>query len=122
MAELPIMPLKTDALTADTQHMSTEEFGAYCKLLFAMWRHGGRIPNKPKELARIAGVTRQRWATIAEPVMRPMTITADGVTQKRLTSTMLDVRALRAKRVEAAQKSWSKRRANAGRLHKLGIS
>ena len=108
MAELPIMPLKTDALLADTQHMSAEEFGAYCRLLFTMWRHGGRLPNKPEELARIAGVARQRWHLIAENVMRPMTVLPETVSQKRLTSTWLDVQERRRKRVDAAKKRWGK--------------
>ena len=45
MAELPILPLKTDALLADTSHMSAAEFGAYCRILFVMWRHGARLPD-----------------------------------------------------------------------------
>ncbi len=44
MADLPILPLKTDALLADTGHLSAEEFGAYCRILFTMWRHDARLP------------------------------------------------------------------------------
>jgi uncharacterized protein YdaU (DUF1376 family) len=108
MAQLPIMPLKTDALIADTTHMTTEEFGAYVRLLIVMWRQGGRLPNDPKQLARIAGVAPQRWHFITENVMRPMTVTAETVSQKRLTSTWLDVQERRRKRVEAARKRWGR--------------
>ena len=45
MAELPILPVKTDALLADTTHMSAEEFGVYCRLLFVMWRHEARLKD-----------------------------------------------------------------------------
>ena len=83
MAELPIMPVKTDALIADTTHMSAEEFGAYCRILIAMWRHGGRLPDDPCELAHIAGVSRRRWRTISERVRRPLTAAGGWVTQKR---------------------------------------
>jgi uncharacterized protein YdaU (DUF1376 family) len=106
MAELPIMPLKTDALIADTTHMTAEEFGVYVRLLVVMWRQGGRLPNDPAQLARIAGVARQRWHFIAANVMRPMTVTPETVSQKRLTSTWLDVQERRRKRVEAAKKRW----------------
>jgi uncharacterized protein YdaU (DUF1376 family) len=107
MAEFPFMPVKTQALIGDTRHMSAEEFGAYCRLLFTMWLHGGRLTNDPLELARIAGVTQRRWAVLADRVMKPMTVTSETVSQKRLSDTYLDVRERRRKRVEAARKRWS---------------
>lgn len=123
MAELPILPLKTDALLADTQHMSAEEFGAYCRLLFTMWRHGGQLQNDPVELARITGMTEKRWGAIAERVMRPMTVGGSLLTQKRLTSTWIEVQELRAKRAAAAQRRWgSKADANGMHMHKPGSS
>lgn len=106
MAELPIMPVKTDALIADTSHMSPEEFGAYMRLLCAMWRHGGQITENPEELSRIVGVTLRQWTKIAERVLRPMTAGGGILTQKRLTSTWMDVQELRAKRADAAAKRW----------------
>lgn len=123
MAELPILPLKTDALLADTQHMSAEEFGAYCRLLFTMWRHGGQLQNDAAELARIVGVSPKRWEAIAERVMRPMTATGNILSQKRLTSTWMDVQKLRAKRAAAAEYRWRNRRhANGMHLHKPSMS
>jgi uncharacterized protein YdaU (DUF1376 family) len=106
MAELPILPLKIDALLSDTTHLSAEEFGVYCRLLFAMWRHGGSLPNDGIELARIGGVPHRRWKAIAERVMRPMTLAGGRVSQKRLSSTWLDVQELRKKRAHAAEKRW----------------
>lgn len=113
MAELPILPLKTDALLADTQHMSTEEFGAYCRLLFTMWRHEARLVDDAIELARIAGVTPKQWKAIAERVMRPMIVAGGLVSQKRLSATWVDVQELRKKRAHAASGRWkSKTNAN----------
>lgn len=108
MAELPVMPLKTDALIADTTHMSAEEFGVYVRLLIAMWRHGARLPNDPRELARIGGVTIRRWYRIREKVLRPVHIAEGLITQKRLTSTWLEVHKIREKRAAAALKRWRK--------------
>jgi uncharacterized protein YdaU (DUF1376 family) len=108
MAELPVMPLKTDALLADTTHMSAEEFGAYVRILIAMWRHGAKLPDNPIELSRIAGVTERRWAAICERVCRPMTSGGGFLSQKRLTTTWMDVQELRAKRAAAAERRWSK--------------
>jgi len=108
MAELPVLPIKTDALIADTTHMSAEEMGVYVRLLIAMWRHGTRLPNTPMELARIGGVTLPRWKKISERVLRPMT-TSDGfISQKRLTTTWLEVQSLREKKSIASLKRWKK--------------
>lgn len=107
MAELPILPLKTDALLADTTHMSTEEFGAYCRILFVMWRHDAKLPADATELARIAGVTEVRWQKIAERVTRPLTTAGGFMSQKRLTATWLDVQELRKKRAAAAARRWT---------------
>ena len=112
MAELPIMPLKTDALVADTSHMTPEEFGAYMRLLLAMWRHGGRIPDDAAELAQIVGLSPLRWRKIAEKVMRPMTKSGGILSQKRLTTTWMDVQEIREKRSNAALKRCGNRDAN----------
>jgi uncharacterized protein YdaU (DUF1376 family) len=107
MAELPVMPLKTDALIADTTHMSAEEMGVYVRLLVAMWRHGAQLPDDPRELARIGGVSLRRWNKISERVLRPMTMSGGILTQKRLTSTWLEVQQLRETRATAASKRWN---------------
>ena len=108
MAELPILPLKTDALIADTSHMTPEQFGAYMRLLCAMWRHGATLPDDPKELARIVGLTPRRWQRIAEQVLRPCQKSGGILSQKRLTSTWLHVQEMREKRATAALKRWKK--------------
>lgn len=118
MAELPIMPLKTDALLADTTHMSAEEIGVYCRLLFVMWRHGGTLKDEDSEMAIIGGVTPARWRKIKEKVMRPMTVIGGLVSQKRLTDTWMQVQELRMKRAHAANEGWKRRpRAKPMQLH-----
>lgn len=116
MAELPILPLKTDALLADTSHMSAEEFGAYMRILLVMWRHGGKLMEDETELARIAGVDSKRWMKISERVLRPLTIAGGFISQKRLTDTWLQVQAIRKKRALAAESRWSSKR-DANALH-----
>lgn len=106
MAELPVLPLKTDALLADTTHMSPEEFGVYCRLLFVMWRHGGMLKDDDSELSTIGGVPLARWRKIKEKVMRPMTAAGGMVSQKRLTDTWMRVQEVRAKKAGAAEKRW----------------
>lgn len=54
MAEFPALPLWTDALLGDTQHLSTAEFGAYMLLLIVAWRTPGcDLPDDDSYLARI---------------------------------------------------------------------
>jgi uncharacterized protein YdaU (DUF1376 family) len=107
MAELPILPLKTDAILSDTMHLSAEEFGVYCRLLFVMWRQRGRLIEDDSELALIGGVSLKRWLQIKAKVMRPMTVAGGQISQKRLTDTWLQVQELRRKRADAARLRWS---------------
>ena len=107
MAELPILPIKTDAILSDTMHLSAEEFGVYCRLLFVMWRQRGRLVDDDRELALIGGVSLRRWRRIKPRVMRPMTVAAGQVSQKRLTDTWLQVQDLRRKRAQASQFRWN---------------
>ena len=102
MAELPILPLKPFSLLADTMHMSTEEFGAYCRLLFTTWLQGGRLRDDEMELHRISGLTLHRWRKLNRRILLPMTIANGQVSQKRLTDTWLKVQELRAKRKVAS--------------------
>jgi uncharacterized protein YdaU (DUF1376 family) len=108
MAELPILPLKTDALVSDTSHMTAEEFGAYTRILYAMWRHRGRLPYDLSELRRISGVAPRRWSRVWKAIQRPLTIADGEVSQKRLTATWLDVQETRRKRAAAAATRWKR--------------
>jgi uncharacterized protein YdaU (DUF1376 family) len=56
------MPVFTDALIGDTTHLSAEEFGCYCLLLFATWRNNGApYADDDGDLARICRVSVRRW-------------------------------------------------------------
>jgi uncharacterized protein YdaU (DUF1376 family) len=118
VAELPFLPIATDAILADTTHMSAEEFGAYCRLLFVMWRHGGQLRDDDTELANVVGLPVKRWAAIKERVTRPMKIADGQLTQKRLTETWERVQVVKVKKTMAANKRWkSKWSAPAMHMH-----
>jgi uncharacterized protein YdaU (DUF1376 family) len=80
----PFMQLYIADYLGDTQHLTTEQHGAYLLLLMAMWRAGGRLPSDPKRLCRIAGVTPSRWAKMSADVMELFTAEDGTITQKRL--------------------------------------
>lgn len=109
MAELPALPLYTDALLADTSHMSAEAFGAYLRILVVMWRHGGRLADDDRELARIAGMPLSRWRHVAVVVRRCLTAAGGQVSQKRLTATLYAVRERRRKLAEAGERGAAAR-------------
>ncbi len=80
------MPVFTDALIGDTLHLSTEEFGAYCLLLFATWRNNGKaLPDDDASLARICRVPEKRWVKTVRPTLSRFFNIDDGCWhQKRL--------------------------------------
>lgn len=108
MAEFPIMPVATDALLADTMHMTPEEFGCYCRLLFAMWRNGAWLSSSDEKLATICGVNRKRWAAIRATVIAPMKIDGERMTQKKLTQFWEKSQKLTMKRTTAARIRWKR--------------
>ena len=84
MSSAPFMQLYVADYLADTQHLSTEQHGAYLLLLMSMWRAGGSLPANDKILAKVAQVTPSRWHKIA-PLVMPFFDEIDGqITQKRL--------------------------------------
>lgn len=67
-------------------HLTAEEFGAYCLLLFATWRNNGQpLPDEDRRLSRICRVTEKRWRTILRPRLVEFFDVSDGFWhQKRL--------------------------------------
>lgn len=106
MAKYPFMPIVVADIVADTTHMSPEEMGAYCRILFAMWLQGGRLPADDKELATIAGLTRVRWGKLRERVTRPLTFSAGYWTQKKMTEIWDKIQKIKTKRALAAKTRW----------------
>lgn len=84
MTNTPFMQLYVGDYLADTQHLTTEQHGAYLLLLMTMWRHGAKLPNDPKKLSRIAGVSPRRWHMIW-PDLEPLFVVDDTeITHNRL--------------------------------------
>jgi uncharacterized protein YdaU (DUF1376 family) len=100
--------------------MTAEEFGAYCRILFVMWRHGAMLKADDAELQKIAGVSPYIWKKIREKVCRPLTKIEDTYSQKRLTDTWLQVLEMRRQRADAAKARWGKKRMRAHMLPQCG--
>lgn len=98
MSAAPFMQLYIADYLGDTQHLSTEQHGAYLLLLMAMWRADGRLPNDEKKLARITRVSLRRWHIVAPDVMAFFDVDGGDITQKRLVEERQKVTSISEKR------------------------
>lgn len=86
VSQAPFWPVATDAIIADTTHLSVDQFGAYMLLMFAQWRQNGKpLPDNNDMLSRICRVTQTRWKKGLRPILEPFfEITELGWSQKRV--------------------------------------
>lgn len=108
MADFPALPIWTDALLGDTQHLTTAEFGAYMLMLIVAWRSPDcALPNDENYLMRITR-TGSHWPRMAQSLMPFWQIGGDGkLRQKRLTKTRVEVAAKSQKASNAAKARWA---------------
>lgn len=110
MAEFPALPLFTDALLADCEHLSDAEMGVYLRILMYMWRAPEcRIPNDSKWIARKFRRTVEQVETEVIPVLREF-CSSDGNwwTQKRLKKEYGYVKKKSRKASASAKSRWNK--------------
>ncbi len=115
MTKLPYMPLFVDDTLAETQHLEPHEFGAYVRLLFCLWRAGGKIPDDDRKLARMTAMTPVRWRKIRPEVISLFVVNGDGTISNKRISHELRHAAARSK---AAKTNANKRWAGAGKSKK----
>ncbi|MBT3011210.1 MAG: YdaU family protein [Candidatus Thiodiazotropha sp. (ex Lucina pensylvanica)] len=70
-------PMYPANFTMDTACLTNEQVGIYVKLLNAAWHNNGAISSDPKQLARVAGVSPQKWKKISESI-RPLFTEKEG--------------------------------------------
>lgn len=109
MARYPALPLWTDALVADTTHLSRDEFGVYMLLLIAAWRRPNcDLPDDDKFLAAVSRCDGRKWKHM-RPVMAQFHTISDGVwKQNRLQKERKYVDDLSAKQRENVNVRWNK--------------
>ena len=64
MAALPYLPLFPADYLADTQHLTTEQHGAYFLLLMNYWQTGKPLDNSNERLATVARLSNIRWKSV----------------------------------------------------------
>lgn len=106
MSELPYMPSHVSDEIADTEHLTNEELGAFRRLIRAMWRAGGFLPDDTKVLARYSRAGK-RWGQIAPALLAMMTVGGGKVSFTPLLA-MLDLtRNRRRQAADAAGRRWA---------------
>jgi uncharacterized protein YdaU (DUF1376 family) len=114
------MPVYIADLFADTDDLSTEEFGVYLRLLLHMWTRGGVLPNDPQRLSRLARIDRASLDLVWPVVGKFFSAATGGLTQKRLAAELARARKVRSSNAEKAQKG-GKASGAVRRQMKLGL-
>lgn len=103
------MPFFIADYLADTQHLNTEQHGAYVLLLFAAWSRGGTLPDNDEVLRVITRLDVRAWKK-HRPVLAEFFTIEDGKwVQKRLAEEM-DRAITTARRRSAAGANGASRR------------
>lgn len=103
------MPFYIADYLADTQHLNTEQHGAYVLLLFASWARGGSLPDNDDVLRVITKLEARSWKK-HRPVLAEFFEIAEGKwVQKRLAREM-DRATTTARRRSAAGANGASRR------------
>jgi uncharacterized protein YdaU (DUF1376 family) len=82
--ELFSMPFMVDRYLQKTENLSLEQHGAYCLLLFAMWKEKGSVPDDDDVLARKLRVGVRQWIKLKD-VLRPFLIFYGPEGERRIT-------------------------------------
>lgn len=119
MSQAPIMPMATDAMIADTTHLTAEEFGAYHFILYATWRNNGvPLPDDDKRLARVCRLTVARWRRLRQVLEGFFDLNEGTWRQKRLEKEW-DYVAQRRRALRANAAKGGRAKARKGQLHEV---
>jgi hypothetical protein len=77
--------------TADTQHLTCEQDGAYWRLIRALWRAHGVLKNDERHLATIVGLSVKKWRAISADVLAFFEVDESSIQHEKLTITLLSV-------------------------------
>lgn len=113
MPYLPYLPLYVNDYIGATRHLSTEEHGAYLLLLMEAWRRRDcRLPDDDALLARLAGVSPQKWKSMKPVIMEKWDRADKFWTNSKLSEIRKKVAAGVEQRSAAGKASGQKRKKN----------
>jgi uncharacterized protein YdaU (DUF1376 family) len=101
---------------AETQGLSHEERGIYLDLLCSYCHRQSPLPDDDKQLAKLAGLSTQKWKKVRPSIAPIFTINIGLWTLPRLDAQIAKGLEISEKRQQAGRigglKSWAKRQAN----------
>lgn len=103
------MPLRIREYLFDTQHLTTEQHGAYLLLIMAYWANGGPLENDPERLRAITKMSKFLFKKVWPILENFFTIDGKFLRQKRLDEELEKARKITEKRAEAGATGASKR-------------
>jgi uncharacterized protein YdaU (DUF1376 family) len=107
MSRFPSMPLFAGDMLADTEHLNNEEFAVYHRLLYAMWRRNGWVPDDDADLARICHVGTRAWRRLKPRMMQFLVRNEAGeLSQKKLLKVRKFVEQKSAAQKQNIAKRW----------------
>lgn len=120
------MPLVVDKYLGDTQHLTTQQHGAYLLLLMAMWKSDGRLPSDDQRLRQITRLDPPQWKSSRAVLLEFFTTDGEWVTQKRLTEELQKAKANAEAKAKAgaagAAKRWQKESHGDGESYSRAIA
>lgn len=113
----PWMPFFIADYLADTQHLSTEQHGAYDLLLFASWNRGGSLPDDEDVLRIITKLSTKGWKAHRAVLLEFFTLQGGKLVQKRLVREMGKAVATASRRSTAGASGAARRWRGDGKDH-----
>ncbi len=122
MAEFPFMPTKTAELIADTQHLTPAEFGAYWRLIIAMWRNGGYLPADDATIRKYSTLDGRSWSRSRQTILSFFEVDDDIITQKTVTAEYERAAAKSGKAADSARARWGKVKATSDTVSRHSVT
>lgn len=131
MAEFSALPIFTDSILADTDHLTDTEFGRYMRLLIKCWRSPNcRMPNDKAWIAKRLRLDLLQFDKEIAPLLEEFfqddatgnayadANACEWITQKRLKKEWLHVKDKVEKNKRAAKSRWNKEKKPCERISK----
>ena len=119
----PYMPLFVADYIKDTLELSTEEHGAYLLLLMHAWTQPDcGLTTDNRKLARIIGISSQKWARMKGDILGLWTLDGDRWYQERLYQERVRAEERSEMASKAASERWKNHRPNQENDSRGGVS
>lgn len=101
-----------------TAPLTGHEIGAFQLIIASLWKAGGAISADDRYLAKLTKATPKQWKEIKEALFPLFEIKGGQITHPQTTAEIEKAKALIAKKSEAANARWAKRKgADAMHVH-----